>query len=183
MTRACLLVALLTAVPADGQGLAGVAADAEAARRGRAPAPAVSDADLEAKGPWALTVPRFLYYSAIRIELTTLRVAKVDLHGRLLDRSRSAGSLLELAPVLEAEPEVMAVLARHRVSASEYLRMDQAVLTATSYSVSSLPEPIRLHAVHWRNITFVFNHPALLREQSLQWGEQWHDTTRFIERY
>lgn len=184
MTSLLVVLGLLTTVPLPpGQDLAGVAADADAARRGRPPAPVVNDADLDAQGPWPLTVPGFRYYSAIRIELTTLRVAKPDLDRRLYNRSRSAGSLLELEPVLDGEPAVKEVLSRHRATARDYLLMDQAVLTAMSYTVSSLPDPIRLHAMHWRNITFVFNYPALLREESRQWGVQWHDTRRFVERY
>ena len=183
MTELALLICLGAVTAIDAQGLAGAASAADAARRERPADRIVTDAELAARGPWPLTAQGFRYYSAIRIELTTLRVAKPDLHRRLYDRSRSAGSLLELEPVLEAEPTVMAVLARHHATARDYLMMDQAVLTATSFTVSSLPEPIRLHAMHWRNITFVFNHSALLREESRQWGIQWHDTARFVEHY
>ncbi len=183
MNGALLALACVAGLAAQGQGLAGVAAEADAARRGRPAAPTVNDETLAARGPWPLSVQGFKYYSGIRIELTNLRVARPYLDRRLYERSRSAGSLLELAPVLEAEPDVAAVLARHRATAREYLRMDQSVLTATSYTVSQLPEPIRLHAMHWQNITFVFNNRALVREESRHWGVQWHDTTRFVERY
>lgn len=183
MNVVLLVLGCAAGLAAQGHGLAGVAAEADAARRGRSAAPTVNDDTLAARGPWPLSVQGFKYYSAIRIELTNLRVAHPYLDRQLYERSRSAGSLLEMAPVLEAEPAVREVLARHRATAREYLLMDQAVLTATSYSSGDLPAPIRLHAVHWRNITFAFNHPALLRDESRQWGTQWHDTRRFIERY
>jgi hypothetical protein len=183
MSALLLALGIVAAAGGPPQSLAGIAAEAEAARRGRPPAPVVGDDALTAKGPLPLTVPLVRHYSAIRTELTTLRVARPDLDRRLYDRSRSVGGLFELVPVLEAEPEVRAVLTRHRTTAREYLRMDQAVLTATHYSVSHLPEPLRLHAQHWQNVVFVYNHPALLREEGRQWGTQWHDTIRFVEQF
>ncbi len=183
MSSLFLLLGCAAALAVEVQSLAGVAADAEAARRGRAAAPTVNDDTLADRGPWPLSVQGFRYYSAIRIELTNLRVARPYLDRRLYDRSRAVGGLFELAPVLEAEPDVMAVLTRHRATAREYLRMDQAVLTATAYTSSQLPDPIRLHAMHWRNISFVFDNPALIREESRHWGVQWHDTDRFVARY
>jgi hypothetical protein len=129
----------LIALALGSQGLGELATKTERERGDRRATVTVSDRDLAASAPWPLTPASLALYASIRAELTSLRRARPALHYRLYDASRNVSRLLELAPVLAAEPIVMKVLEQYKVTPLEYLRMDQALLTAIRWSWKASP--------------------------------------------
>lgn len=181
MTAALLLIAALAA-PAGAQGLGDLAAKTE--RGDRRATKTVTDRDLAASGPWPLTPSTLSLYASIRAELSDLRRARPAVHQHLYDASRTVSRLIELAPVLADEPMVMQVLEKYQVTPVEYLRMDQALLTAMRWSWKDTTPALQRQAAHMANIRFIREQGRLVREETSRYrGEQWYDEERFVEQF
>lgn len=175
-----VIFVVAAAVECPAQGLADAAARAESARRARPAATVVSNADLNPDGPVLLTTAIFRGYDAVRSELTILRAQKLDLHRRLIDKSRSVSRLLDLVPVLEAEPPVMAVLKKYGMTARDYLVLDQTLLWGRHYRpVNDVPTLAEQNSVNFRNAQLLGDNLTLVIRAEQGWGPQWFDVDRF----
>lgn len=183
MTAALVLIAALAA-SAGAQGLGDLAAKTERERGGRTATKTVTDRDLAANGPWPLTPSTLSLYASIRAEVSDLRRARPLVHQHLYDASRNVSRLIELAPALADEPMVMQVLEKYKVTPVEYLRMDQAMLTAVRWSWKDTTPALQRQAGHMANIRFIREQGSLVREETSRYrGEQWYDEERFVEEF
>ena len=177
-----LIVALTMSVGA--QGLGELASRTGRERGERRATVTVSDRDLADSGPWPLTPSSLSLYASIRADLTDLRRANPALHARLYDASRNVSALTELAPVLAAEPLVVQLLARYKATPLEYLRMDQAMLTAMRWSWKDTTPALQKQLAHMANIRFIREQARLVREETSRYrGEHWYDEERFVEQF
>lgn len=181
------LVVCLSAAPA-GQGL-GTAAQkaAEQRREAGTPARTLTDKDLPAQEA-AVNAVSFEAYANARTELGALRRSRPALRGRLFDASRGVTRLSELEPVLAAEPSIVEILARYALTPREYLRLEQAIVTAVYWSRQDLPEAFDKRLIHRANVKFVRENPRLVRQLTERYlltegGEPWFDMSRFVERF
>ncbi len=184
---AVLLAALLSAAPA-AQGL-GTAAQkaAEQRREVGKPVRTLSDKDLPGQAT-PLNPVNFEAYSDARTEIGALRCSRPALKGRLFEASRLVTRLSELAPVLAAEPSIVEILTRYGFTPEEYLRVEQAVLTAMYWSRLDLPEEFDKRIVHRANVQFVRDNARLARRWTERYiykecGRPWFDMDRFIEHF
>lgn len=182
-----VLVACLSAV-ATGQGL-GTAAQQAAEQRREAGAPVrkLTDKDLPGQEA-AVNAVSFEAYANARTELGALRRARPALKGRLFEASRGVTRLGELEPVLAAEPSIVEILLRYGFTPRDYLRMEQAILTAMYWARQDLPEAFDKHLVHRANVQFVREHARLARQLTERYsytegGEPWFDMSRFVEQF
>lgn len=179
-----LLASAPVAAAVGAQGLGELATRTERDRGDRRATVTLSDRDLAASAPWPLTPSSLSLYASIRADLSDLRRARPALHARLYDASRNVSHLIELAPVLADEPMIAGVLERYHVTAVEYLRMDQAVLTAIRWSWRDTTPALQRQLAHMANIRFVREQARLVREETSRYrGEQWYDEERFVEQF
>ncbi len=182
-----LLVVLVSVAPA-AQGL-GTAAQKAAEQRREAGTPARTLTDKDLPGQEAsLSRANFEAYSNARTEMGALRNSRPALKGRLYDASRTVTRLSELEPVLAAEPSILEILTRYGFTPREYLRVEQAVLTALYWSRQDLPEAFDKRLVHRANVQFIRDNPMLVRRLTERYrysegGEPWFDMARFVERF
>lgn len=179
-----LLLVCALAAPLAAQGLGEIATRTDRERGDRRATVTVSDRDLAASAPWPLTPASLSLYASIRADLTGLRRARPALHARLYDASRNVSRLTDLAPVLADEPMVVQLLERYKVTPLEYMRMDQAVLTALRWSWRDTTPALQKQLAHMANIRFVREQARLVREETSRYrGEQWYDEERFVEQF
>lgn len=171
--------------PAASRGQSLGAAATKAGEEPRDPASvALTDRDFAATRYWEITAAGLARYASIRAELTAHRKARPDLHTRLFDASRTITRLSEMERHLSAEPIVVGVLNKYSVTPREYLRMDQAILTATYWSSRDTPRALRRQLIHMANVRFMREQSRLVREQKERYrGDQWYDEARFIEQF
>jgi hypothetical protein len=177
-----LLLMLLLAAPA-GQGLGDAAKKAQEGRSAGAAGKTLTERDLSGAREWEMTVAGVELYSAVRTELAAIRKSRPAVHTRLYDASRSVSRLSELEPALAREPLVVAVLEKYALTPGDYLRMDQAMLTANYWWTQEVPEGFRRQLVHYGNIRFMREHARLIRDFTRFGDVQWYDVERFIERF
>lgn len=172
----------LSSAGTTAQTLGDAAAKARAVNREPA-AVALTDRDLPDSRPWQITAPGLAFYASIRADLTELRRSRPDVNTRLFDASRTVARLADLERALIAEPLVIAILESYKVSAREYLRMDQAMLTASAWAWRDTPA-LRRQQIHLANVRFLREHPQLVRKETSRYrGHQWYDEQRFIEQF
>jgi hypothetical protein len=183
--RAIVLAAVLLLPPdAAAQGLGQAAQRAAERRGGPEGARLLTERDVAGPRAWELSVRGLELYRSVRDDLGSLRRSRAALDTRLLDASRGVSRLGELAPALQKEPLVMAVLRKYGLTPAEYLRMDQAVLIANRWWTSALPEELQRSQVHMANVRFLRDHPQVVRTFRLRDGaRQWNDTERFVRHF
>lgn len=186
-----LTFALLLAVPTQGssQGLADAARAGEQQRQTSAPARKYTNDDLAASGTdWAITLDGLRHYADVRSELATIRTREPAAYTRLVAASENAHCLEVLSGALDQERAVMRILDRYGVGPHEYLRMEQAVLTATRWApVRALPSSVSEHPIRLANVRFVRAnrravHAVTSKYETLERGATlWFDPNRFAE--
>jgi len=177
-----MLTSSLLAASAGPQTLGDAASAATREQRDRSSVVALTDEDLADSRPWEITPQGYQIYASIHRDLRTLFTQRPALRLELSDASRGVTSLLEMTPVLKNEPRVSAVLDAHHVTPREFLRMDQAVLTATYWMRRDTPARLRRQLVLMANIRFMREHDRLVREAGARssFGSLWFDELRFI---
>jgi hypothetical protein len=181
MMLAVLLSSLLSDAPP--QTLAEAAARAREEQQARLAVLTKTDRDFTFENPWAITIAGFRQYAAIRSDLKALRRYRPTLNTRLYEASQRIERLSELEGAVAAEPLVIDVLDRYHVTPREYLWMEQTFLTADYWSRQDSPRGLRRQLIHVANIRFLREQARLVRELIPYWGEQWHDASRFVERF
>ena len=187
-----LLIALVGA-PVAGQGtslggttLGGAARKADEGRKTDNP---ISFTERDLVGvEWIITLDGLKEYADARVEIAAIRRKNTSLHQRLFEASRGAKSLADLSTPLSADTTIVQVLSRHRLTSREYLRREQALVNAMSWSTQKrLPDSIKSRPIRMQNVDFVRTNDKLMRDtaaryQKVEASPPWYNPARFVER-
>jgi hypothetical protein len=188
MAADLLLAASLAALLIAGSQTLGDAAGraADQRRQPTSKAPRSFSADDLVTYEWTITRAGFEVYANARAEIGAVRRARPGLHAHLFDVSRDVTSLGELVPALEGQPLIVAALEKYGLTAGEFLRREQTILTASAWAERRPTAAVRKQSNLMANVDFIRKNRDFVRLQTMKYqriepSSVWWHPRRFVE--